>query len=128
VPAEAPTEGPASLTTQAPGIATDEEPSTDEFKNSDEDFEAKIDQFEEELELLPDEDLVPLELASEDDITAITDGDASLAMSDGLDLDPENAAKQTSETDAEPEPDKGLFEAVGTDLTTLDGGGSENED
>jgi len=125
-PAEASDEGIPLATTQVDGITTDEAPPTDELKNYDEDFDTKVDQFEEELELLPDEELEPLESASEDDFTAITDGEEFLVVSDGLDLDPENAATQMLEADAEP--DKGLFEDVGTDLTTLDGGGSENKD
>jgi len=121
-------EGIASVTPQDPGITTDPEPPTDDLESDDEDFATKVDRFEEELELLPDETLEPLEMAAADDVTAITNDDDLLAMSRGPDLDPENPATQTSKTDAEPEADPDLFEDVGTDLTTLDGGGSENKD
>ena len=124
--AESSNEGIASVTPQDPGITADPEPPTDDLESDDEDFATKVDRFEEELELLPDETLDPLELAGEDDLTAITNDDDLLAMSGGPDLDPENPAAQTSKTDAEA--DKDLFEVVGTDLTTLDGGGSENKD
>ncbi|MCH8131109.1 MAG: Hsp70 family protein [Myxococcales bacterium] len=126
--AEPSDEGIASVTPQDPGITTDPEPPTDDLESDDEDFATKVDRFEEELELLPDETLEPLEMAAADDVTAITNDDDLLAMSRGPDLDPENPATQTSKTDAEPEADPDLFEDVGTDLTTLDGGGSENKD
>jgi len=116
------------VTPQDPGITTDPEPPTDDLESDDEDFATKVDRFEEELELLPDETLEPLEMAAADDVTAIMNDDDLLAMSGGPDLDPENPATQTSKTDAEPEADPDLFEDVGTDLTTLDGGGSENKD
>ena len=126
--AEPSDEGIASVTPQDPGITTDPEPPTDDLESDDEDFATKVDRFEEELELLPDETLEPLEMAAADDVTAITNDDDLLAMSRGPDLDPENSATQASKTDAEPEADPDLFEDVGTDLTTLDGGGSENKD
>jgi molecular chaperone DnaK len=95
------------LDQEKPAAVCADEPPTDEMR-------AYEDGLAEEIELLPeDEDDEPLDLAEEADITAVTDDEELLGMSDGMPLD------ESDPSLAETKPDEDLFDTVGTDLSDL---------